>query len=260
MPQNIALELAVQDQAGVRVAGAVGADRVELAQALALGGLTPSPATLELAIAEAASVGVEVHVLVRPRAGGFHYDADELAVCELDVRRAVAAGADGVVIGALDAAGALDLEAMARLRDAAGSASVTLHRAIDVTADPIATLRAARALGLRRVLTSGGASEAIDGIDTLRELVAAAEGAIEIMAGSGVTAASARLLADTGVDALHFSAKRTVTQTGGVRMGSASDGVGGYETTDLATAQELVGALARGVSRVCASTQVATAH
>ncbi|MFT4157263.1 MAG: copper homeostasis protein CutC [Microbacterium sp.] len=243
MPQNIALEIAVQDQAGVRVAGAVGAVRVELAQALALGGLTPSPATLELAIAEAASVGVEVHVLVRPRAGGFHYDADELAVCELDVGRAVAAGAHGVVIGALDAAGALDLDAMARLRDAAGSASVTLHRAIDVTADAIATLRAARALGLRRVLTSGGASEAIDGIDTLRELVVAAEGEIEIMAGSGVTAASARVLADTGVDALHFSAKRMVAADGGVRMGSATDGVGGYEVTDIDTARAVAAAL-----------------
>ncbi|WP_223585824.1 MULTISPECIES: copper homeostasis protein CutC [unclassified Microbacterium] len=244
MPQNLALEIAVQDPAGVRVAGAVGAARVELAQALALGGLTPSPATLELSIEAAREAGPEVHVLIRPRAGGFHYDADELAVSERDVRRAVDAGAHGVVIGALDASGVLDLDAMARLRDAAGGASVTLHRAIDVTPDPLATLRAARELGLRRVLTSGGASAAVDGIDTLRALVAEAEGAIEIMAGSGVTAASARALAATGVDALHFSAKRSVVEDGGVRMGSAADGVGGYEVTDLATARALVAALA----------------
>ncbi|MFF5624231.1 copper homeostasis protein CutC [Microbacterium sp. NPDC012755] len=244
MPQNLALEIAVQDPAGVRVAGAVGAARVELAQALALGGLTPSPATLELSIEAAREAGPEVHVLIRPRAGGFHYDADELAVSERDVRRAVDAGAHGVVIGALDASGVLDLDAMARLRDAAGGASVTLHRAIDVTPDPLATLRAARELGLRRVLTSGGASAAVDGIDTLRALVAEAEGAIEIMVGSGVTAASARALAATGVDALHFSAKRSVVEDGGVRMGSAADGVGGYEVTDLATARALVAALA----------------
>lgn len=244
MPQNLALEIAVQDPAGVRVAGAVGAARVELAQALALGGLTPSPATLELSIEAAREAGPEVHVLIRPRAGGFHYDADELAVSERDVRRAVDAGAHGVVIGALDASGVLDLDAMARLRDAAGGASVTLHRAIDVTPDPLATLRAARELGLRRVLTSGGASAAVDGIDTLCALVAEAEGAIEIMAGSGVTAASARALAATGVDALHFSAKRSVVEDGGVRMGSAADGVGGYEVTDLATARALVAALA----------------
>ena len=242
--QTPELEIAVQDAAGVRIAGAVGAARVELAQALALGGLTPSPGTLDAAIEAASAAGVEVHVLVRPRAGGFHYDDDEIAVTERDVRRATDAGANGVVIGALDAAGALDLDVMARLRDAAGGASVTLHRAIDVTADPVATLAAARTLGLRRVLTSGGASAAIDGIDTIRRLVAEAAGAIEVMAGSGVDAASAPVLAATGVDALHFSAKRTVREDGGVRMGSAADGVGGYEVTDLSTARAVVDALA----------------
>ncbi|MFD7871773.1 copper homeostasis protein CutC [Microbacterium sp. NPDC059771] len=243
MTRTLALELAVQDPAGVRIAAEIGAARVELATALALGGLTPSPGTVELALAAAAD-GPEVHVLIRPRAGDFHYDADELAVAERDVRHAIAAGAAGVVIGVLDAAGRLDREAVARLRDAAGGAPVTLHRAIDVTADPVATLRTARELGLRRVLTSGGASAAIDGIDTLRALVAAAEGAIEVMAGSGVDVASAPVLAETGIDALHFSAKRTVVAAGGVRMGSASDGVGGYEVTDRDIAVAIRDALA----------------
>lgn len=245
MTRTLALEIAVQDPAGVRIAAEVGATRVELATALALGGLTPSPATLELAVETAGAEGPEVHVLIRPRAGGFHYTEDELVVSERDVRRAIGAGAAGVVIGALDAAGSLDVDAMARLRDAAGGASVTLHRAIDMTADPVATLRAARDLGLRRVLTSGGASVAIDGIDTLRALVAAAEGGIEIMAGSGVDAANAPALAASGVDAIHFSAKRAVSEAGGVRMGSASDGVGGYEVTDRETALAVCAALGR---------------
>ncbi|GEK86737.1 copper homeostasis protein CutC [Microbacterium aerolatum] len=229
---TVALELAVQDPAGVRIAREVGAARVELTQALALGGLTPSPATLELALDAAGDDGPEIHVLIRPRAGGFQYDADEIAVSVRDVERAVSAGAAGVVVGALDGSGALDIDAVARLRDAAGGASVTLHRAIDVTADPIASLERAIELGLRRVLTSGGASAAIDGVDTLRAMATAAAGRIEIMAGSGVNAASALALADTGVDALHFSAKRTIVGDSGVRMGSAADGVGGYEVTD----------------------------
>ncbi len=243
MTRPVALEIAVQDPTGVRIAGAIGAARVELAQALPLGGLTPSPATLDLSIDAARAVGVEVHVLVRPRAGGFRYTADEIMIAESDVRRAIEAGADGVVIGALNDEGLLDIPAMRRLRDAADGASVTLHRAIDVTPDPVATLVAARDLGLHRVLTSGGASVAIDGIDTLRALVAEAAGEIEIMAGSGVDAASAAALVAVGVDALHFSAKRTVLEDGGVRMGSASDGVGGYEVTDLEIAQGVVAAL-----------------
>lgn len=243
---TIALELAVQNSAGVRVARAVGADRVELTQALALGGLTPSPATLELALAAAGENGPEIHVLIRPRAGGFHYDADEIAVSVRDVEWAVANGADGVVIGALESSGALDLDAMARLRDAAGDASVTLHRAIDVTGDPVATLELAVGLGLRRVLTSGGASTAIEGVETLRALVAVADGRIEIMAGSGVVSGSASVLAATGIDALHFSAKRVVAGDGAqVRMGSATDGVGGYEVTDRDAAFAVRQALAR---------------
>lgn len=245
MTRDLALELAVQDAAGVRVAAEIGAARVELTTALALGGLTPSAATLELALEAADGDGPEVHVLIRPRGGGFHYTPDELAVSERDIRRAVAAGASGVVIGALNAEGRLDRDAMARLRDAAGGASVTLHRAIDVTADAVATLLAARELGLRRVLTSGTASAAIDGLDVLRALVAAAEGEIEVMAGSGVDAASAPAIAATGVDALHFSAKRSVSDSGSVRMGSASDGVGGYEITDRDLALAVCAALGR---------------
>lgn len=77
---TIALEVAVRESAGVRIAQEVGAARVELTQALALGGLTPSPAALERALDAAGQGGPEIHVLIRPRAGGFHYDSDEIAV------------------------------------------------------------------------------------------------------------------------------------------------------------------------------------
>ena len=243
----LALEVAVQDAAGVRVAREIGARRVELTQALALGGLTPSPATLELAVEAAAQGGPEVHVLVRPRAGGFHYDAEEIATAVRDVRWMLAHGATGVVIGAQAAGGELDADALARLRDAAretsADAAVTLHRAIDATPDLVAGLDVALALGLTRVLTSGGASAARDGVDMLRALVADAAGRIEVMAGSGVTAVNAAEIAATGVDALHFSAKRTVAASGSVRMGSAADDGGGHEVTDLAEALAVRAAL-----------------
>lgn len=226
---TIALEIAVQDAAGVRIAREVGAARVELTQALALGGLTPSIGLLELALDAAGEGGPEIHVLIRPRAGGFHYDADEIAMSVRDVEQAVAAGAAGVVVGALDPVGGLDTDALARLRDAAGSASVTLHRAIDVTADPVTTLEQAIDLGLRRVLSSGGASTAQGGIDILRAMVGAASGRIEVMAGSGVNAASAPALAAVGVDALHFSAKRTIAAPAD---GSVAASMGGHDVTD----------------------------
>ncbi|MEV7619686.1 copper homeostasis protein CutC [Microbacterium sp. NPDC089321] len=241
----LALEVAVQNTAGVRIAREIGATRVELTQALALGGLTPSRATIELAVEARGDSGPEVHVLIRPRAGDFHYDDDEFVVMERDVRDALAAGAHGVVIGCQDATGALDRDGLARLRDAAAGAPVTVHRVVDTTPDPLAALRLARELGMSRVLTSGGASRAVDGLDVLRALVREAAGDIEVMAGSGITAADVVTVAGTGVDAVHFSAKRTVTADNGVRLGSASDGDAGHEVTDLDAARSIVDALAR---------------
>ncbi|MEV7632357.1 copper homeostasis protein CutC [Microbacterium sp. NPDC089318] len=238
------LEVAVQNAAGVRIAREIRASRVELAQALALGGLTPSHATIELALEAAGEGGPEVHVLIRPRAGDFRYDHDEFEVMERDVRDALAVGAHGVVIGCQGADGALDSDGLLRLRDAAAGAPVTVHRVIDTTPDPLAALRLARELGVTRVLTSGGASRAVDGLETLRALVREAAGGIQVMAGSGITAADVVTVAGTGVDAVHFSAKRTVTGDSGVRLGSASDGVGEHEITDLDVARSIVAALA----------------
>ncbi|MEJ1089863.1 copper homeostasis protein CutC [Microbacterium sp. Mu-80] len=240
----LALELAVQDPAGMRIAREAGAARVELTQALSLGGLTPSQATIELTREAAGESGPQVHALVRSRAGDFHYDDDEIALMVRDVRLALAAGAHGVVVGCQDADGTLNRDGLARLVDAAAGAPVTLHRVMDTTPDPVASLRIARDLGIGRVLTSGGASRAIDGLDVLRALVAEAAGDIDVMAGSGITASDVAAIAATGVDAVHFSAKRSVVSRGTVRMGSASDGVGGYEVTDRDAALAVVAALA----------------
>lgn len=232
------LELAVQDAAGARVAADAGAARVELCAALAgTGGLTPSLGTIEAAV----TVGVPVHVLVRPRAGGFVYDADEVALTERDIRAALGAGASGVVVGALSADGRLDTEALARYVDAASGAPVTFHRALDVMlaagvgpADALASLS-----GVTRVLTSGGAANCRQGVTTLAELVAAGS-SIEIMAGGGVRVADIPALIAVGVDAVHLSARRAVD---GPPAGPGG-GPSGWDVTDAALARSAAEALA----------------
>ena len=235
-----ALELAVQDVAGVRVAVRLGVERVELCSALALGGLTPSLAVVEAAVAAAGAVGV--HVLVRPRAGDFRYDADEVAVMVADVRRAVVAGADGVVVGALDGTGLPDLAVLDRLREAAEGVQVTFHRAVDVSADPVTALDLVAGSGVDRVLTSGGAARAVDGADRLRRMVGVAAGRLEVMTGAGVDAAAVPALLATGVDALHFSAKRRVAARG-IPLGQSEDG---HDVTDEGLAAAVVAAVRGG--------------
>jgi copper homeostasis protein len=216
-----ALEIAVTSAAGARVALAGGADRVELCVALELGGVTPSQALIEAAVA----AGPPVHVLVRCRPGDFRYDADEVALMTAEVRTVLAAGATGVVVGALTEAGALDTEAIRRWADAAGTAEVTLHRAIDRSADPVAAATVAAELGLTRILTSGGAATAGAGVNAIARMAAAAPG-IQLMAGGGVRIADIPALVAAGVAAVHLSAKRaTRARHAGpaVPLGSADD-------------------------------------
>lgn len=233
----VAFELAVQDAHGLAVAARLGVDRVELCSALPLGGVTPS-----LALIEAAAPGPPAHVLVRPRAGGFTYSPDEVALTIADVRHAVAAGAAGVVVGGLRS-GVVNRDLVARVVDAAGGAAVTFHRAFDALADPLAALDTLAALGVARILTSGGPGTVADGLPGLAKLVEAAAGRIEIMAGGGVRPAMIEALVATGVDAIHASAKRAVADATGLSLGSAASGVATRETTDEDEVARLLAAL-----------------
>src|SRR3954451_1795199 len=115
------LEICVDSPDGVAAAVAGGADRIELCSALELGGLTPSAALL----ARAAATGLPVHVMVRPRAGGFVPGPAELALVLDEIRRAAALGAAGVVVGALLPDRRLDEAALGGVGEAgAGPAGV----------------------------------------------------------------------------------------------------------------------------------------
>lgn len=222
----------------MRIALNGGAARVELCQALGLGGLTPSAGLVEAAVelASAASAASFVHVLVRPRGGGFVYDRDEVEAIVRDIRSARSLGADGVVVGALTDAGALDLAAIAAFLEAADGLDVTVHRAVDAATDPLAAVAALAGTGVRRVLTSGGAADCRAGLPTLARMVSEVRGAVEVMAGGGVGVDDVRALAAIGVDAVHLSARRR-DQRGG------PSGPGGGEIGFDATDAELVRAV-----------------
>jgi copper homeostasis protein len=234
------VEIAVQDAAGARAAIAAGADRVELCQALSVGGLTPSVGLVE-AVCEAIG-GDRVNVLVRPRAGGFVYDRDEVAVVAADIRACVARGAGGVVVGALDADGRVDRGALRRWRDAAGDAALVFHRAIDASPRPDDVLDALIAEPVDRVLTSGGAARSIDGVDRLSEYVRRGGSAVEIMAGGGVAPAHIPAILRTGVAAVHLSAR---ARAEALAPSGPGGGEPGHDVTDAAVVAAAVAA-ARG--------------
>ena len=177
-----------------------GAGRVELCARLDVGGTTPDAALIDRCIA----LGTPVAVMIRPRGGDFVYDRDEIEAMVQAIRAAAGAGAAAVVFGALRFDGTIDAGAMQRLLEAAQPLPVTCHKAIDATRDPLEALEALLALGIDRVLTSGGAPTAAAGAATIARMVARAGDALTVMAGGGVRANGvADLVRLTGVREVH---------------------------------------------------------
>jgi copper homeostasis protein len=197
---RISLEVCIDQVSGLAACSGL-VDRIELCAGLELGGLTPSAGLMQLA----KDSGVETHVLVRPRTGDFDYDDGDLNTILNDIQLVRSFGLKGVVVGAtrLDA---LDPNTLAKICAAADGLDLTLHRAIDVVADSHTALEVAINLGMKRVLTSGGAKTALAGRDAIRALHSHADGRIEIMAGAGINSGNVQqIVQETGVKAVHAS-------------------------------------------------------
>lgn len=183
-----------------------GAQRVELCASPWEGGTTPSAGLVEQALHQT-SLGI--HTMVRPRGGDFVYDETEKLTMLAEARSLIAQGVHGIVVGALKPNGDLDVEFMQEFRKIAGDLELTFHRAIDVSRDPIQVMEELISIGFNRILTSGGKNKALDGLENIAELVQAAKGRIQIMAGSGVNPVNCLDFVQIGVNAVHLSARTT---------------------------------------------------
>lgn len=203
------LEVAANSVASALAAEAGGAARVELCSALELGGLTPSHATIAVAVER---LRIPVHVLIRPRAGDFVFDDTECEVMRRDIEVCKSLGCAGVVIGVLTADGDVDVARCRVLTDAARGMSVTFHRAFDFAREPELVLETIIALGCNRLLTSGQAADALIGAPLIRTLIERTRGRIAIMPGGGIDAHNIAAIAQaTGAREFHASAKKRMT-------------------------------------------------
>ncbi|NIF21724.1 copper homeostasis protein CutC [Candidatus Pantoea multigeneris] len=201
-----------------------GADRIELCSAPREGGLTPSAGMLSAARAE---ITIPVHPIVRPRGGDFCYSAREFSLMKSDIAIMRELGFPGVVLGALDEDGHIDMPRMQQLMSLCEGMAVTFHRAFDLCHNPKRALDQLAGLGVARVLTSGQQQSAESGIVLLRELNASTPGPI-IMAGAGVRLSNVQKFLDVGLQELHSSASQRIAspmryRKAGVSMGSDVD-------------------------------------
>lgn len=209
-------------------------DRIELNNALHLGGLTPSPATLLMA---KEATDIPIVSMVRPRAGGFHYNDIEVATMFMDARILLENGSDGIAFGFLTPDGKVDESLTLKMVKLCHEfqAEAVFHRAIDVVTDADQAIESLIHCGVNRVLTSGLAAKAIDGLDVLESLQTKYGDQIEILIGSGVNESNVlEIIEHTGIHQVHGSFKGWFTDptTQSDSVSYAYSNLGNYDGVD----------------------------
>lgn len=201
MSHKYLLEISVETVEAALAAERGGADRIELCSSLSIGGVTPSA---ELMRAARELVRIPIFVMIRPRGGDFCYSAAELAEMKRSIARARELKMDGVVLGILTQDRRIDIEQTRALVEMARPLPVTFHRAFDECTDLQRALEDVIQTGAARILTSGGASSALQGAGVLAELVAAARSRIVILPGAGINASNiVQVARQTGAREFH---------------------------------------------------------
>ena len=207
-PKQITVEIAAHSVQSVLAAQAGGAHRVELFSDPLEGGVTPSEGLVAVVRDR---LKIPLHVIIRPRGGDFCYSDEEQDVMHRDIAAVKRIGADGVVLGVLNPEGSISVELTRELVEAARPMSVTFHRAFDMCKDLSAALKDIIACGSDRVLTSGGAAFASEGLPLLHSLAREAGEQISLIAAGGVRPANLRaIVQQTGVREVHASLRIAV--------------------------------------------------
>jgi len=248
MSSKVIIEVCAGSVESAIAASKGGANRIELCCALSEGGLTPSQAMIEYATT---NLKIKTFVLIRPRSGDFSYSRAEFEVIKSDIFSAKAKGAHGIVTGMLNTDGSIDTCRMKEVIEMAHPMQVTFHRAFDLAKDPYDALEVIIALGCSRILTSGMAPTAIEGVELISGLVKQAGSRILIMPGSGINASNLEeLRSKTGALEFHLSASSTtqsrmVYRRQGIKMGSGTGDEYNFTQTDKNLVSELCALAAR---------------
>jgi len=211
------IEICTDSLEGALVAEKHGAKRIELCSALSVGGLTPNYGLIQQCVTKS---NVEVHVMIRHKEGDFKYSPQDIELMKIDIEAANKAGAQGVVFGVLNAHNEVS-DYNKELIDFSRSfgLEVTFHRAFDLVKNYKLAIEKIIKFGFDRLLTSGLQDDALKGINIISDLQTNYGDKIQIMAGSGINAKNVLKIVYSGVNDIHFTARKSIGEAIKLSMG-----------------------------------------
>jgi copper homeostasis protein len=181
-----------------------GADRIEFCADYSVGGITPNHHDI---LKAREILQIPLHIIIRPRGGDFVYSMDELELMKKDIEFCKKHHINGVVFGVLTENKKINKTINRELVELAENMSTTFHRAIDECVDMNEAMNEIVSIGFKRVLTSGGKSNALAGVNVLKYCQNAFGEKIMIMPGGGIRSNNLQeLIRETNCKEYHSAA------------------------------------------------------
>lgn len=198
------LEIACFNIESCLLAQEAGADRIEFCADYSVGGITPNHADI---LKAKELLHIPLHVIIRPRGGDFVYSNKEIEIMKNDILFCQQNHINGVVFGVLNQNKKIDNQINKELVELAANMSTTFHRAIDECVDMNEAMKDIVSIGFTRVLTSGGKSNALAGVNVLKDCQNTFGEKIIIMPGGGIRSNNLQeLIRETNCKEYHSAA------------------------------------------------------
>ena len=147
----------------------LGANRIEYCSKLNEEGLTPDIEDVKYLLK---NINIPLRIMIRPHSKSFNYSETDISTMLRDISTFKKIDIDGIVIGCLNKDDEIDLKKINLFIEKARPLKVIFHKAIDITSDPLKSLKnLIKYSNINGVLTSGGFKKAEDGVKLLKKML-----------------------------------------------------------------------------------------
>ena len=167
--QDFCKEVCVDNVKDAMRAVDLGANRIEYCSKLSEEGLTPDIEDVKYLLK---NINIPLRIMIRPHSKSFNYSEQDISIILRDISTFKKIDVDGIVIGCLNNDDEIDLKKINLLTEKARPLKVIFHKAIDMTSDPLKSLKnLIKNSNVDGVLTSGGFKKAEDGVKLLKKML-----------------------------------------------------------------------------------------